>query len=48
MQEWKMREQTAWVENAGVSPMDSQLRINLDSVKLIQICYKFTLFANII
>jgi len=34
-----MREQTAGVENTGVSPMDSQLRISLDSVKLIQICY---------
>ena len=39
MREWKMREQTAGVENTGVSPMDSQLRINWDSVKLIQICY---------
>jgi len=27
-EEWKMREQTAGVENAGVIPMDSQLRIN--------------------
>ena len=41
MQEWKMREQTAGVENVGVSPMYSlaNLRINWDGVKLIQICY---------
>jgi len=35
-----MREEAARVENAGVSPMDRQLRINWDGVKLIQICYE--------
>ena len=34
-----MREQTTGVENVAVSPMDSQLRINWDGVKLMQICY---------
>jgi len=39
MREGKMREQVAEVENAWVSPMDNQLRINWDGVKLIQMCY---------
>ena len=34
-----MREQTAGVENVGVSPMDRKPENHWDGVKFIQICY---------